>query len=181
MSFGLPRIGGGLPHREIVPYGLRRRVVMVAAAGNDGQRQLYDPGSLPGVLADEATDPDDRVAVFSTFGPQVTLTAPGTDIYSSYRDGGYAFASGTSQAGPFVAGAAALLQSAALEQGRRLDVPEIRRNLVRTADRPDALPRSQRSGYGRLNIADEVRLVDVEVSRTRPTTRHVEHAERTGR
>jgi subtilisin family serine protease len=169
MSFGLPHTGGGLPHREVVEYGLRRGVVLVAAAGNDGRRELYYPGSLPGVIAVGATDPVDEVAPFSTYGPQVLLTAPGTEIYSTFPGGGYAFASGTSQAAPFVTGAAALLQSFARQRtGRRLDVAAVRRLLVLTADRPDPRFRSVRGGHGRLNVADAVRLLDREITRPAP-------------
>jgi thermitase len=169
MSFGLPHTGGGLPHREVVEYGLRRGVVMVAAAGNDGLEKLYYPGSLPGVIAVGATDPEDVVAPFSTYGPQVLLTAPGTDVYSSFPGGGYAFASGTSQAAPFVAGAAALLQSLALERtGRRLDPRAVRRLLVHTADRPDPGFRTPRGGHGRLNAGDAVRLLARSTYQSRP-------------
>ncbi|WP_053227847.1 S8 family peptidase [Solirubrobacter soli] len=167
MSFGLPRTGSGLPHAEVVEYGLRRGVVMVAAAGNDGHEKLYYPGSLPGVIAVGASDPQDAVAAFSTYGPQVLLTAPGTDIYSSFPDAGYAFASGTSQAAPFVTGAAALLQSAALEHGRRrLGVGDLRRLLVATADRTDAAFRTVRGGHGRVNVADALRLLDLMSAQT---------------
>jgi subtilisin family serine protease len=171
MSFGLPHEGGGLPHHEVVEYGLRRGVVMVAAAGNDGHEKLYYPGSLPGVIAVGATDPDDAVAAFSTYGPQVLVTAPGTEIYSSFPEGSYAFASGTSQASPFVAGAVALLQSVSLERtGRRLDLDAVRRLLVGTADRPDARFRRPRGGYGRLNVGDAVRLLAAESSSARKRT-----------
>lgn len=170
MSFGLPRTGGGVPHREVVEYGLRRGVVMVAASGNDGREELYYPGSLPGVIAVGATDPEDAVAAFSTYGPQVFLTAPGTDVYSSFPGNGYAFASGTSQASPFVAGAAALLQSLALElTGRRLPLEAVRRLLVRTADRPDSRFRTPRGGHGRLNVGDAVRLLARESAAGRKT------------
>jgi thermitase len=169
MSFGLPHSGGGLPHREVVEYGLRRGVIMVAAAGNDGRQELYYPGSLPGVIAVGATDPQDEVAPFSTYGPQVLLTAPGTEIYSSFPGDGYALASGTSQASPFVAGAAALVQSLARQLlGRRLEVAAVRRLLILTADRSDPRFRTPRGGYGRLNLADAVRLLDRESSHPVP-------------
>ncbi|MDG4862435.1 S8 family serine peptidase, partial [Streptomyces sp. T-3] len=164
MSFGLRSRDGGLPHRDVVSYGLRRGVTMVAATGNDGSdRELYYPGALPGVIAVGATDPDDEVAAFSTYGPQVVLTAPGADVYSSVPGNRYAFASGTSQAAPFVTGAAAFLQSLAVEAvGERLSAADIRRLLVRTADRPDSRLRTPRGGHGRLNLADAARLLAYE-------------------
>lgn len=163
MSFGIPHISGGLPHREVVEYAMQRGVTLVAAAGNDGQEKLYYPGALPGVIAVGATDAEDRVAPFSTFGPQVTISAPGADIFSSYLENGYAFASGTSQSAPFVTGAAALLHSLARERvGRRLEGQAIRRLLIRTADRSDSHYRNSYAGYGRLNIPDALRLLDHE-------------------
>ncbi|MEU6680254.1 S8 family serine peptidase [Streptomyces sp. NPDC046925] len=174
MSFGLRSRGGGLPHRDVVAYGLRRGVTMVAATGNDGSdRELYYPGALPDVIAVGANDADDEVAAFSTYGPQVVLTAPGADIYSSVPGNRYAFASGTSQAAPFVSGAAAFLQSLAVRAvGERLSAAGIRRLLVRTADRPDARLRTPRGGHGRLNLADAARLLAYEGHRGVGTGRH---------
>ncbi len=158
MSLGIRHDGGGLPHRDVIRYAQRKGVTVVAAAGNDGTDTLYYPGALPGVLAVGAVGRDDGVAPYSTWGAQVDIVAPGTDIWSSWLDGGYAFAAGTSQATPFVAGAAALCKSLARAAGRRLGVGELNTILTGTADRGDTRFRTARAGHGRLNVPDALAL-----------------------
>lgn len=161
MSFGIKHEGGGLPHREVVEYALSKGVTLIAASGNDGLEELYYPGALPGVIAVGAAEAGGEKAPYSTFGPQVSLVAPGTDVFSAYREDDYAYASGTSQAAPFVSGAAALLKSSALERsGRRLSDRQIKHLLKHTADRPDGRLRTRQTGYGQLNVADALRLLD---------------------
>ena len=168
MSLGIRREGGGLPHVDVIRYAQRKGVTVVAAAGNDGADTLYYPGALPGVLAVGAVGRDDEVAPYSTWGAQVDLVAPGTEIWSSWLDGGYAFATGTSQATPFVSGAAALCQSLAREAGRRLSVAEVTSILTATADRRDRAFKTTRAGHGRLNVRDALALTS---HRLRSTTR----------
>jgi subtilisin family serine protease len=62
-------------------------------------------------------DKDDSFACFSNYGADVDLMAPGVNILSTYKNGGYAIYSGTSQASPHVAGAAALYISKHSTQG----------------------------------------------------------------
>ena len=158
MSLGIRHAGGGLPHRDVVRYAARRGVTIVAAAGNDGTQTLYYPGALPGVIAVGAVGRDRQVADYSTWGDQVALVAPGTEIWSSWVEGGYAFATGTSQATPYVVGAAALCQSLAVHQGRRLTPTQLLDVLRSTADRPGRAWRDPHAGAGLLNVADALAL-----------------------
>jgi thermitase len=165
MSLGIQHTGGGLPHEEVVEYARRKGVTIVAASGNDGQEQLYYPGALPHVIAVGAVDEAGGVAPFSTYGRQVSLVAPGTNIYSTYLHNDYGFSTGTSHASPFVAGAVALLKAYALKQrGIRLHDNQVKYVLKHTSDKADTRFKQQKAGFGKLNLIDALRLLDYKLS-----------------
>lgn len=85
-------------------------VTLVAAAGNSGGAVGY-PGGYPEAIAVAAGDKNDKLASFSSRGPQVAVIAPGVNVYSLSMNGGYETMSGTSMATPHVAGLAALYVS----------------------------------------------------------------------
>ena len=159
MSLGIKHQGGGLPHDDVIRYALAKGVTVVAASGNDGTAERYYPGALKGVIAVGATDYSGTVASFTSYGANITVVAPGLQIYSSFANDTYAFASGTSQASPFVAGAVGLMKSYALEQGRRLTNGEITYILRNTSDKVDSRLRDERAGYGLVNLADAFKLL----------------------
>jgi len=163
MSLGIRHTGGGLPHQDVVRYALSKNITVVAASGNDGTEERYYPGALKGVFAIGATDNDGALAQFTSYGAPITAVAPGTRIYSSFAQHRYAFASGTSQASPFVAAAVGLMKSYALDRGIKLTNKAINYVLKNTSDRLDRSPRSRRAGYGLINLADAFKLLDYQL------------------
>jgi serine protease len=100
---------------EAVDHALSKGVVVVAAAGNSGRSVGY-PAAYDGVIAVSASDSNDKIAWFSSRGPQVAIAAPGVNVtQQTICDGGrnkceiFGSFNGTSMASPHVAGAAAML------------------------------------------------------------------------
>ncbi|MFF3338310.1 type VII secretion-associated serine protease mycosin [Streptomyces flavidovirens] len=95
-----------------IAYAQEHDVVVVAGAGNDGGSVKY-PAALPGVVAVTAIDESLKFWDGSNNGKGVILAAPGAKILSAdpTRSGGYAVASGTSDATAYVSAIAALVRS----------------------------------------------------------------------
>ncbi len=160
MSLGIKHEGGGLPHEDVINYALSKNVTIVAASGNDGTNEKYYPGALPGVLAVGAVDDSGIVTNFTSYGADITVVAPGLNIYSSYTNNTYSVATGTSQASPFVAGTVGLLKSYARQKGKNLSNETIKYILRHTSDKVDNQLHNQKAGFGLINLADAFKLLN---------------------
>lgn len=108
MSLGAPI--GTIFMRAAVKYAASKGVTVVAAAGNEG-KDVSCPACYSDSVAVAASDSNDRLADFSSRGPEVDFIAPGVNIKSSVPKGGYDWYDGTSMATPHVSGLAALAVS----------------------------------------------------------------------
>ena len=144
-----------------VTYAVSNDVVLVAAAGNEATSDALYPAACPGAVGVASTTSTDARSSFSNTGTaNVFVAAPGSSIYSTYRQNQYATMSGTSMASPFVAGLAGLL----VAQVPTRTVADVRLVLATTSDKVGGVvygadPKgtcgtctwSSTHGYGRIN------------------------------
>lgn len=92
-------------------YALSKNVVVVAAAGNDGNTSNLPscPADQPGVIDVTAIAKNGRMDYHSHYGTDVTVAAPGVNIEVPAPHGQYTQKSGTSDATPWVSAEAALI------------------------------------------------------------------------
>jgi subtilisin family serine protease len=150
LSLGTPTPARAL--QEAVTYAQDRGVILVAAYGNEGQRDpgVY-PADFPSVMSVVATDELDMKAAFTNWGRKADVAAPGVSIVGPWRDGQYGVGSGTSYATPIVSGQVALLLS--LGAARRQDDAQTR--VSTSVDNIDAI-NGITMGVGRINLPNSI-------------------------
>jgi len=175
--------------QQAIDYAISQDILIVAAAGNEGQRlDDYGPAGANGILTVAASDAEDQRMQFSNWGPHVDLMAPGQDVIGmrapatdlmsttgidGYERGAnfvgddqlYYRATGTSFAAPIVAGVASLVWG----NDPTLTATDVRRILQQSAQDVGPPGRDQLVGYGLLDAqaalsADPAFFIDVQIS-----------------
>lgn len=133
--------------RDAISYAETKGTIVVAAAGNFGNRLKIYPAAYPSVIAVAATDSNDEITSFSNWGEWIDISAPGEDIVSTWTNGEYNNESGTSASAPLVAGTIALMLS---------EKPDATRDEILTALKSGAEPVTTYGyryiGVGRFNV-----------------------------
>ncbi|MEZ2719743.1 S8 family peptidase [Niallia circulans] len=166
-------LGGGYSRviESMLQYANSKNVTIIAASGNNGYEGLDYPGSSKYVTAVGASNDLDIVADYSSYGKELKLVAPGSNIPSLVPNGNLVLYSGTSMATPHVSAVAGLL----LSLNGKLKPKEVEKYLIETTtsivfkendnpenefseEYPEDLPASSNpigfdkvSGWGRLN------------------------------
>lgn len=98
--------------QDAVNYAWSRGIVVIAAAGNNGNSTAFYPAACANVIAVSATNSTDTRPSWSNFGSYVDLSAPGAGILTLQGPSSYANWDGTSFSSPIVAGVTALMIAA---------------------------------------------------------------------
>lgn len=140
---------------EAVQYALNKGSVVVASAGNGGEKgdHISYPAAYPGVIAATAVDKFGTRASFSTRRWYATVSAPGVNVVIADPDHKYYEGWGTSAAAAFVSGAVALVKSA--HPG--LTPAQIKKVLEDTARNAPADGRDDSRGYGFIDPAAAIK------------------------
>lgn len=141
-------VGQSTPLEDAVEWAVGEQGVFIDCASGNNYGAVAYPASISGIVAVGATDCNDNRASFSNYGPELELTAPGVDVYSTQLGNSYGSSDGTSFASPHVAGAAALIWSYA----PGLTNQEVREQLWNSADDLGTVGWDQYFGYGRINL-----------------------------
>lgn len=131
MSFGMGNVS------ELLRYAIQKAhnqgIVMVAASGNRGQRQMIDfPARYDETIAVGSVAENGTISSFTNLGRGIDLFAPGEKIPSAWLNQSIRTMSGTSMAVPHVTGTIALL----LQINPKLNPEQLRYLLLRSAVQP---------------------------------------------
>jgi subtilisin family serine protease len=124
--------------------------LVVVCAGNNAVDEQIAPTTT--MIPVSATDANDALTSFSSWGKFVALAAPGMNIWTTVRGTGYQAWWGTSMASPIVAGVAGLMMAAK----PTLANTQIESLLYATAADLGAAGRDPYFGYGRVDAARAV-------------------------
>ncbi len=174
LSLGGPLEGAEPPRvlEDAIDYAYGHDCLVIAASGNSGDNVKHYPAAFPRALAIAATDPWDQRASYSTFGPDIDISAPGgageeafskeTGILSTYWNenswitdfmggseaGEYAITAGTSMAAALVSGAALVIWGNHPEWS----VDQIESQLKSTAQDIGPAGADEETGSGRIDL-----------------------------
>ncbi|MBQ7624750.1 MAG: S8 family serine peptidase [Clostridia bacterium] len=134
--------------REAVSYAAEKGVVMAAAVGNNGSTAVRYPAAYESVIGVGAVDEEGNVYYSSNRNESVFITAPGSNVKTAGKLGGYDYKSGTSFSTPFVSAAAAVM----LGLDPELTPEEVATILAETARDAGGAGRDEEYGHGVLDL-----------------------------
>ncbi len=124
--------------------------LLVFAAGNDGLANQVNDWEKVTIVG--ASNQSDNWVSWSHTGIGIDCIAPGVNIRSTNRTGGYSFATGTSFSSPITAGALALVHDA----NPALSADEVESILLNACDDFLAPGQDNQTGWGRINVGRAV-------------------------
>ncbi len=144
--------------KAAVDYAASKGIIVVAAVGNEGTRQIFYPAAYDNVIGVGAVGKNGEVCDFSQKNSTVFVTAPGNELCSlgiSARDA-YMIGGGTSYATPHVVAAAVIMK----QNDRTADYLDFQELLKSSSIDRGAVGYDTEYGNGELNIAAFVKALE---------------------
>jgi hypothetical protein len=148
---------------QAINNAYQNNAVITASMGNEfgtDNSIRYPAGFREHVIAVGATEANGTRRPTSNTGPHISLSAPGTGIWTTSRGGGIDNPNGTSFSAPIVAGVAGLVISQGKDRGFNLTNDDVRHILERTAYDVDDPGFDQNTGHGIVNAHSALQLID---------------------
>ena len=143
-------VAGSSSVQNAAQYMKNKGGLVVVAAGNNNRDEGITPTTT--MIPVSATDANDAKTSFSSWGNFVAMSAPGINIWTTTRGGGYQQWWGTSIATPVTAGVVALMMAS----NSSLSSTRVESLLYSTSVDLGAAGRDSVFGYGRVNAAAAV-------------------------
>lgn len=125
--------------------------------GNSGNPEITFPGNYrPEIIAVANLTKTGSLNISSSYGANMFVAAPGTNILSTIPDNITAFCSGTSMAVPHVAGVVAMM----LERNPNLTIHQVREIIATNAKKIGNYPYNQTKEFGTWNEHSGYGIVD---------------------
>lgn len=151
-------------------------VTIVCAAGNDNSDKMSIPSDYDSTIGVINADGANNREATSNYGTKKDLSAPGTEILSTYSQGQYVYSTGTSMAAPVVAGTIALMK----KKDPDLTPEKIRQILCSTAKDIGVTGRDAETGWGLVDAGAAVNAVDSPVITPSVNTTYQTHVQNIG-
>ncbi len=143
-------VTSNLSTQNAAQYMKDKNGLVTVSAGNTGIQEAY--ATTTTMIAVSATDENDLLTGFSSYGDFVALAAPGINIWTTDMNGSYSSVRGTSFSSPIVAGVIALMMAS----NPKLSNLDIEKLLYSTAVDLGNAGRDVYFGYGRVDAAAAV-------------------------
>ncbi len=163
ISSGITQPDGNL--EKAVLYAEEKGVIIISAAGNEGNAVSYYPASYPTVIGVGSVDENRNASEFSQRNEGVMIAAPGEDLYAASIRSGIAFEkiSGTSYSCAYVGALASQLLGTCPD----MTPAQFRWLMQNTATDLGAFGYDTETGFGLLNAKKAVEEFEL-ISKTEP-------------
>jgi subtilisin family serine protease len=140
--------------KDIIEFAYGNNCVVITSSGNNGDDRPTYPAGFDKIISVGATNQDDSLAQFSSFGNSLDVTAPGSNIYATKIGNNYGYISGTSASAGFVSGLAGLI----ISHNKNLFSSQVSSIISLSSDDLGIFGYDYKFGAGRINVLKALQM-----------------------